>query len=319
MTGGRIPADADSFKRRPDQFPGGIFFYRDKSMVPFTYYMGFDDLTPEQRVVMLDEFAVSGGKNLVLTDSLLAQFCGSPKLRKVVYQQIENAGLKLIDAHAPFGPECDLMLPDDMRQLGMARQRLVLEFVREAGVDTCCFHLGNAPAFMQYTLDELHTFICRTLEILLKWAEELKITICIENIFKPLNTVSEILTLLKKFDSPYLGVCYDAGHANIMEKGMNFPDSRPWGQWEGRGDVEWESDVLGKLLPYIVNCHLHDNFASQDEHALPGKVSINWQQTIGMLKQAPRLKSMQSEVIPLRGGVSTRRLIETWESVLKNN
>ena len=286
-------------------------------MVPFTYYLGLDSLTPEQRVVMLDEFVLSGGKNLVLSDSMLAQFCGAPQARKVFYRQIENAGVKLVDAHAPFGPECDLMLPDDTRRLSMARQRLVLEFVREAGVDTCCFHLGNAPLFPQYTLDELHTFICRTLEILLKWAEELKITVCIENIFKPLNTVSEILFLLKKFDSPYLGVCFDSGHANIMENGMNFPDSRPWGQWEGRGDVEWESDVLGKLLPHIVNCHLHDNFASQDEHALPGRGSVNWQHVLSTLKQAPRLKVMQSEVIPLRGGVSTRRLIESWESLLK--
>lgn len=285
-------------------------------MVPFTYYLGYDNQTPEQRVVMLEEFAASGGENLVLTDALLAQFCGAPQNRKVFYRQLANAGLKLVDAHAPFGPECDLMLPDATRQISMARQRLVLEFVREAGVDTCCFHLGNAPAFMEYTQDELHTFICRTLEVLLKWAEELKITICIENIFKPLNTVSEILTLLKKFDTPYLGVCYDAGHANIMEKGMDFADSRPWGQWEGRGEVEWENDVLTQLLPHIVNCHLHDNFASQDEHALPGRGSIDWQRTLNMLKQAPRLKSMQSEVIPLRGGIAIRRLIETWENLL---
>ena len=287
-------------------------------MVPFTYYLGFGNLSVEQRVAMLDEFVVSGGENLVLTDALLNQFCGAPQSRKAFYQEIEKAGIKLVDAHAPYGPECDLMLPDDMRKIGMSRQRLVLEFVREAGVDTCCFHLGNAPAFMQYDLNELHTFICRTLEILLKWAEELKITICIENIFKPLNTVSEILTLLKKFDSPYLGVCYDAGHANIMEQGMKFPDSRPWGQWEGRGAVEWEKDVLEKLLPYIVNCHLHDNFAAQDEHALPGRGSIDWEQTLTLLKQAPRLKSMQSEVIPLRGGVAIRRLIETWQETLQN-
>ena len=173
-------------------------------MVPFTYYLGFNDLSAEQQAAMLDEFICSGGENLVLTDALLAQFCGRPQLRKVFYRQIEQAGIKLVDAHAPFGPECDLMQPDDNRKIAGARQRLVLELVQEAGVDTCCFHLGNAPEFIEYTLDELHTFICRTLENLLKLAEELKITICIENIFKPLNTVSEIQTLLKKFDSPYL-------------------------------------------------------------------------------------------------------------------
>ena len=287
-------------------------------MVPFTYYLGFDALSADQQAAMLDEFVCSGGENLVLTDALLGQFCGKPQLRKIFYRQIEQAGIKLVDAHSPFGPECDLMQPDSNRKIASARQKLVLELVREAGVDTCCFHLGNAPAFMEYDLDELHTFICRTLEILLKQAEELKITICIENIFKPLNTVSEILALLKEFDSPWLGVCYDAGHANIMENGMKFSDSRPWGQWTGRGEVEWESDILEKLLPYTVNCHLHDNFAAQDEHALPGKGTVDWKRTLSLLRQAPRLKSMQSEVVPLRGGVSIRRLIETWQKVLNS-
>ena len=285
-------------------------------MVPFTYYLGFDDLTEAQRMSMLDEFASSGGKNLVLTDALLPQFCWKPQNRRVFYRQLEQAGLKLVDAHAPFGPECDLMMPDDMRPVAEARQNLVLEMVHEAGVKSCCFHLGNAISFPQYTLDELHTFICRTLEKLLKQAERLDVIICIENVFKPLNTVSEILALLKKFDTPYLGVCYDAGHANIMEKGMNFADSRPWGQWQGRGEVEWESDILLKLLPHIVNCHLHDNFAAQDEHALPGSGVIDWNKTLSLLNQAPRLKSMQSEVVPLRSSVAIRRLIETWQKTV---
>ena len=34
-------------------------------MVPFTYYLGFSNLSAEQRVVMLDEFVASGGENLV--------------------------------------------------------------------------------------------------------------------------------------------------------------------------------------------------------------------------------------------------------------
>ncbi len=294
----------------------GRFIFTGKKMVPFTYYLGFDELTEAQRAAMLDEFVCSGGKNLVLTDALLPQFCYKPQSRRVFYKQIEQAGIKLVDAHSPYGPECDLMLPDDMRQVGQARQNLVLEMVHEAGVKSCCFHLGNPIAFPQFTLDELHTFICRTLEKLLKRAEELDIVICIENVFKPLNTVSEILSLVKKFDTPYLGVCYDAGHANIMEKGMNFSDSRPWGQWEGRGEVEWEKDVLTQLLPHIVNCHLHDNFASQDEHALPGSGTVDWQRTLALLKQAPRLQCMQSEVIPLRHGIAIRRLIETWDKLL---
>ena len=286
-------------------------------MIPFTYYLGFDNLSTEQQAAMLDEFVCSGGENLVLTDGLLAQFCGKPQLRKVFYRQIEQAGIKLVDAHSPYGPECDLMQPDDNRKVASARQKLVLELVQEAGVDTCCFHLGNSPAFMEYKLDELHTFICRTLEILLKQAEELKVTICIENIFKPLNTVSEILELLKKFDSPYLGVCYDAGHANLMTNGKDYPEgyARKW--WEPFDETpDWNDPILEKMLPHIVNCHLHDNDGSSDQHKLCGTGSVDWKKVVSLLKTAPNLKNIQCESLSHVNNFSIREMIETTRAVL---
>ena len=285
-------------------------------MTPFTYYYGWENVDEKERLCVLDEFAANNAQNLVLSDALLKQLAGAPQIRKQFKKAVAAAGVKFVDSHSPYGYEGDLMIPDEFRSLATARQMLTLELVHDFGVNTCCFHLGNAPLFMEYDLEQLHTFICRQLEIVLARAEKLGIIICIENIFKPLNTVSEILTLLKKFDSPYLGVCYDAGHANIMEKGMDFADSRPWGQWEGRGDVEWEHEVLDRLHDHIVICHLHDNNGAQDEHKLPGEGTVDWKYTMSMLKNAPKLLSMQSEVIPGKYGVSIRKLIDTWQPYL---
>ena len=282
-------------------------------MIPFTYYLDFGNLTEGQRMTMLYDFADHGGKNIVLTDCLLKMFAADAGARRLVKKQVADAGLNFLDSHAPFSGELDLMQPDDLRSLGLARHFLTLELIRDCGVKTCCFHLGNAPAFPEYTLEELHTFICRTLEKLLKRAEELDIIICIENIFKPLNTVSEILKLIRMFDTPYLGVCYDAGHANIMEHGMAYPDSRPWGQWENRGEVEWEHDTLEQLLDHVVICHLHDNNAISDLHLLPGQGSVDWQRTFELLGKAPRLQLMQSEVVPTRQNLTMRQLIEGWK------
>jgi sugar phosphate isomerase/epimerase len=267
-------------------------------------------------MTMFYDFAEHGGKNIVLTDALLKQFAVESDGRRRIKRQAADAGLNFVDAHAPFSGEIDLMLPDDIRSIGVARHVLTLEHVHDCGVKTCCFHLGNAPVFPEYSLDELHTFICRTLEKLLKRAEELDVIICIENIFKPLNTVSEILKLIEMFDTPYLGVCYDSGHANIMENGMVYPDSRPWGQWAGRGDVEWEERILEKLLDHIVSCHLHDNNASADLHKLPGEGSVDWKYTMDLLSKAPRLHVMQSEVAPARWNITMRRLLETWQKYL---
>lgn len=286
-------------------------------MIPFTCFLNFSGINDEQRIAMLNDYAEHGGKNIVFTNDLVKQFAFEPEARRKIKKQVADAGLTFVDAHAPYAGELDLMLPDDIRSIGLARHYLTLELVRDCGADTCCFHLGNAPVFPQYTLDELHTFICRTLEKLLKRAEELKIAVCIENIFKPINTVSEILKLIKMFNSPYLGVCYDSGHANIMEKGMNFPGSRPWAQWNDRGDVEWEHHVLEQLLEHIVICHLHDNDAINDLHLLPGDGTVDWEHTFSLLKQAPKLKYIQSETNPGRHNISLALLQERWQAVLQ--
>ena len=284
-------------------------------MIPFTFLYPLD-LDENIRAKQLEEFAGSGGKHIVLSDPILKMLAGNPSIRKQFKRQVAGFGVDFVDSHAPYGYECDLMLPDELANIVYARQMLTLELVHDFGIKTCVFHIGNPPLFMEYTLDELHSFVCRALERVLRRAEELDITICLENIFKPINTVSVILELLKKFDSPHLGVCFDSGHANIMEKGMAFSDSRPWGQWEGRGEIEWEHDVLNKLLPHIVTCHLHDNNGSQDQHKLPGQGTVNWQEVMKVLPTAPNLKCMQSEVSLLRNPMPAATLIDTWKEYL---
>ena len=285
---------------------------------PVTYRCLFPSEEKYRRHILRD-LAAAGVANIVLSEEMIKQVITDFGFADTLKKEFADAGLNFLDAHAPFGYMLDMACPYPAQRPQMiALQKLTLEICAYMGVDTITIHLGNnhfKPA-CDYSDEQLIDWMKETLSELLPVAERLGITICIENIFKPLNTVSEILTLLKKFDSPNLGVCYDSGHANIMENGMNHTDSRPWGQWEGRGEVEWEKDVLTQLLPHIVNCHLHDNFASQDEHSLPGLGTVDWQRTLSMLKQAPRLQCMQSEVAPIRRGVAIRRLIETWDKLL---
>jgi sugar phosphate isomerase/epimerase len=61
--------------------------------------------------------------------------------------------------------------------------------------------------------------------------------------------------------------------------------------------VQWSFDELEKMLPYIVNCHLHDNYGIVDQHQLPGHGDINWSDLLETLAGAPRLQCIQSEVL----------------------
>ena len=151
---------------------------------------------------------------------------------------------------------------------------------------------------------------------MLPLAEDLKVTMCLENIFRPLNTVDDVLYYINKYPSEQLGACFDSGHANIMENGMDIPDCVAHKAFGDYGlAVAWEKNVLDRMLPHIVNCHLHDNDASADQHLLPGKGNIDWGKLVPKLLTAPRLMCVQSEVIPLRKQQPIRPLCEKFEQL----
>ena len=50
-----------------------------------------------------------------------------------------------------------------------------------------------------------------------------------------------------------------------------------------------------------------------DRHDLPGRGCVQWQKLVPLLKSAPRLQSVQSEVHMAVHGVAVRELVETFE------
>ena len=286
-------------------------------MIPLTFLYDWEYPNDQTRVSVLGEFSANGAENLVLTDTLLSMVCREPHLYSLLPKQLADAGLKFTDAHAPFGDFLDISLPvREARPQMLARHRLNLQLVRDFGVDTCTFHLGT-PVHPGYKLEAYRDAVRDSLEHLLPEAERLGITFCIENVCNPVSTVKEILMYLKEFPSPSLGVCYDSGHANIMEKGKPFPDCQCYRAWRDFGEVQWAEDTLGTLHDHVVNCHLHDNQGFLDTHILPGQGTVDWKTIMPRLKNCPRLKYIQSEVIPLRTQTPVRTLCETFYKLME--
>ena len=198
----------------------------------------------------------------------------------------------------------------------IARMKFNLELIHDYGVDTCCFHICSRYR-KEYTMAQHMDAACRSLDELVPLAEELGVVICLENIFQPCNLVDDVLYLIDKFPSPCVGACYDIGHAYLMEQGMNVPNCIVPSHWEGVAPVPWEHDVLNRMLPHIVDCHLHDNRGDVDTHTIPGMGSIDWAPAMAKLRTAPRLKNMQSEVIPVRrNGLPIRAIVESFDRIL---
>lgn len=285
-------------------------------MVPITFFYDFEHLSDRDRQTVMYEFAANGARHLVLSDTLLNMIGGASKLYRALRTEAAAAGLDFVDAHAPFRDDCDPDCPDPAaRPFMLAHLKLMLQVVSDFGIRTCCVHIGST-FFRAYTPEQHRDAMCRTLDEVLPLAEQLDVTICLENIFTPLNTVDDVLYYLGKYPSAHLGACFDSGHANIMENGMKLPECCAVKRFAGADmPMHWEHDVLDRMLPHIVNCHLHDNDASADQHLLPGKGTIDWNKLVPKLLSAPRLQCVQSEVIPLRTQQPIRPLCEKFQEL----
>ena len=290
-------------------------------MIPVSFYCEWEELTAESvRRQMIAEFAAAGAKHLVLTDGLLNMIAGTPKLYRQLPQELADAGLSFADAHLPFRGYCDLWVPiPERRPQLLARMKFMLQLIADCGVTTCTVHTGNRVYYPEYTLAEHRDAARASLDELLPLAEKLDVTLCLENLFKPLSDLKTIIELCEEFRSDHLGACFDSGHANVMERGMEYPDCVAVSRWTAFGmEIEWEHDMLDRMHPYIVNCHLHDNNADTDAHELPGRGTIDWKNVVAKLRTAPKLKCIQSEVAPLRNRIAINTLVGTFRDLLED-
>lgn len=288
--------------------------------IPFTYYMDWSK-PAVYRPALMSEFADNGAENVVFDSNLVGWIASDASFRRQLVKDMDRTGLKFVDGHAAYSAESTFTAPDELRGMVIARSMLTLAIMADFGVKNCCFHVGKASEYQGMTVEEGRRNVRLALDAVLPYAEKLGVVIGLENIFHPLNNSAHVVELIKEYDSPNLGICFDCGHANIMENGKNNPNCVMYNRWGLVGfkpeEIIWETDVLGAFLPYIVMCHLHDNDGVTDQHLLPGSGTVDFKKVLSRLKDAPRLTTMQSEVI--RGVNSVKCLCRTWEQVLKEN
>ena len=286
-----------------------------KMNVPVTFLFDFGQTNDLSRPYIMHEFAANGAKNLVLCDSLLRQILFDRTFADRLRTEMANEGLSFMDAHAVFGKNLDLGCPvPEARGEAIARLKTQLYVIASMGVHTVTIHTGNETHYPEYDLEVIFDNIKRSLEQILPLAEELNITVCIENIWFRINTPERLLAVKKEFPTDALGFCYDAGHANLMKCPTDSADSAPVMAWK---DVTpaWDAHILEKMLPHVVNCHLHDNHGNRDEHLNPGNGTVDWNSIRQLLAQAPRLQVIQSEVIPMRGKIAIRDVCATFRDL----
>lgn len=288
--------------------------------VPLTFLYDFENCSEKMYPVIMEEFASNGAKHLVLSDTLIDRMTRKSSNISAMEKYMQTSGLSFCDAHGIFGPEWCLNCPNKaLKNAMLHQQKLALDLCQYFGVKTITIHVGSMrPLINQKISREAHIEAMKdSLAELVPYAEKNDVVICIENIWHHINMPEALLEVKKEFPSPHLGFCFDAGHANVMDKGRLAPEGAAWEGWRfcGVDTPQWDDKILDKMLPYIVNCHIHDNDGTKDAHDLPGRGNIDWKKVFSKLLTAPNLKVIQSEVLPVNAGVSIPLLCKTFREL----
>ena len=270
------------------------------SAIPVTYIISDKLKTDESLRDSFAEFAAAGAKHLVLSNTFISRIMQDHKFAETLKHDAADSGLDFMDAHSPFGGVLDLNCPaPEFRPQMLSRHKLAMQISAAMGIKTITIHPGSDRFFPEIPLEKHLDLMRYAIEELLPEAEKCNIIICIENSMSRAACPRMVVKLKSEFDSPYLGLCYDSGHAHQLDAARHLSDSVIHKFWQTVGIAvpEWDDQALERMLPDIVNCHLHDNDGSEDSHRIPGNGTINWNKIMPLLKRAPKLQVIQCEVL----------------------
>lgn len=194
-----------------------------------------------------------------------------PKYLEEMAREFKKNGIKVKSMHVPTNG-VDISLIEEYDRVWSIREveKTILALLRLEG-EIIVIHPGSKIE------DEGERKRHRerseqSLEEILKFCEHWGIKIALENTLpgKTGDSISEILEIVKKFNSKNLGICLDTGHCNITSSLYNH-----------NGVI----DSLKEIRDYLCHLHIHDNFGKSDDHYLPFEGNINWKEFIRVLKE----------------------------------
>ncbi|MCQ2432325.1 MAG: sugar phosphate isomerase/epimerase [Clostridia bacterium] len=129
------------------------------------------------------------------------------------------------------------------------------------GVKNCVLHCdGNS--FPEGT--DRETILSANAEVLKKivpTAEEVGVTICLENLRNIFHDAETLLDIIRRVGSPALGICLDTGHLNLYDR-----------------SADAQENFIRTAGSYLHALHIADNEGQQDQHMMPfGRGNVNFE------------------------------------------
>ncbi len=219
-----------------------------------------EDLTDEQAA----ELAVDGVTAVEIGSPVL--MAGEERVAAVA-ERCRAAGIRIYSTHAPFGGESNLSALDDEKwHKALVNHEQALAATAVLGGECMVIHPGSGRLSKEESEEKLLARLMRALDHLLRIAQERGIRLALENMLPAyLGDRSEvILRVVDHFSSPFLGVCFDIGHARLTDE----------------GDVP----TFLALRERVIAFHLQDTDGTHDCHVQPPYGVVHWEEFIPRFK-----------------------------------
>lgn len=210
---------------------------------------------------------------------------------------LQRYGMGLMGHLPTFVWTADLY--ESFRQASLQENFDALEAAAELGIEKMVLHPGFITGLGKFLLDRAKGYGMESIEAILKKANSLGITLCLENMFPQANFLSQPQEFLEVFEAfPELRLTLDVGHANLGG---------------GRNRAIEFIQRYGHRLGHV---HANDNFGKEDNHLPIGAGIIDFERIIRELKGARYSGTITLEVFSkdrdyLR--ISRDKLRQMWE------
>ena len=227
---------------------------------------------PEDKVFsVMEEIVQWGVKNIVAHPCFFKE--DDPSYIRKIATYMENAGLKSTACHALWGKGNDCVITDeDVWKEMIRKHKNFLDQLSVLGVKTYTYHLGVAH---EEKWENIASYVRKSVDALLPVCERNQIILALENSGETPDLIRKMSDFVTEYSHPYLGMCFDSGHANCYQDGIR--------------------ETLEVMRNNIVTCHLHDNYGSFDDHNPPGGGNTDWNELDALLDTLPRLLHAETE------------------------
>jgi sugar phosphate isomerase/epimerase len=233
---------------------------------------------------LLDELVKAGAQSIeIFAARQHFDYANRKQHIREIADWFRSTGIPLNSVHAPLfcdyewgrtgSPPLNIASTDRAgRVAAMDEIKRALEVAEQIPFRFLVQHIGTSgESFDEKKFEAAMT----SMEHLRAFAKPLGVRMLVENIPNELSTPERLLEFIRTSRLDDVGVCFDCGHAHMMS------------------GVPQAFETLKK---HIGSTHVHDNNKEKDLHLWPGKGTINWKETIDLLRTAPQTPPLLLEV-----------------------